>query len=63
MPQKVWKSVPKENIVSQHKRDSVAGNERFSDEKGLCQSLGLGLNRIVESNAPLRTITQEALEL
>src|SRR5690606_34542041 len=51
-----------ENVVAQQQTDAVLANEVLANKEGLRQTFRLLLLRILEVDAPLRTILQEALE-
>ncbi len=61
--QQFGQAVAVKQIVSQHERARVTGNEIGPDVERLRQTFGVGLHRIAERNAEIRTIAQHALEL
>ena len=52
-----------EDIVAQDKADRARADKLLADDKGLGQAPGLGLNGVLDGDAPLRAIAQQPLEL
>ena len=51
-----------EDVVAQHQRGRIAGQEVPRQQEGLRQALGLGLHDVGELQPQLRTVAQQPLE-
>src|SRR5271170_6441785 len=56
------KGLTVEDVVAENKRAGLTGDKLAADEKGLCQSVGAGLNRIADINAPVMAVAQQLSE-
>jgi hypothetical protein len=54
--------VAEEDVVAEHQRAVVIGDELTTDDEGLGEPLGLGLDRVAEVQPPLLAGVQQALE-
>ena len=57
--QQALKSVPVEDIVSEHQRTGVAVDEALADQERLCEPIWAWLHGVLEAKAPARAVTQE----
>ena len=55
-------TLPIENVVAEDHGTGITGDERFADEKGLSESIGGRLHRIVQGDSELAAITKLALK-
>jgi len=51
-----------ENIVAEDEAGAVAGEELLTEEKGLGQAVGFGLDLVAEADAELRAVAEQLLE-
>src|SRR5271155_3179027 len=60
--QEIRQSMAIENIVAERQRYICATDEFFGDKKSLGDTLGLGLHRVFEAQAPFGAVAEQALE-
>ena len=51
-----------EDVVAEHETDRPVAHELLADQESLCQAARLGLHRVDQLQAPLRTVAQQLAE-
>ena len=55
--------MPVEDVVAEHQGAALAGDEVAADDEGVGEAARLGLDRVVQVEAPLAAVAQKGLEL